>query len=108
MQLADPFLDRRPQRQQPSDASNNHRDRVHVEAAHLLDACRHCRGTRQTGGFRRGQLPADRVKQERARAAGRVEHTLRQRVGQCPRRYLGSQPIRRVILAEVMALGRVD
>jgi hypothetical protein len=40
--------------------------------------------------------------------ASRVEHALRQRVGQCSGRNLGGQPIRRVILAEVVALSRVD
>jgi hypothetical protein len=108
MQFADPFLDGRAQRQQPSDPSNYDRDRVHVEAAHLLDAGRHRRASRQTGGIRRRQLAADRVKQERARAAGRVKHTLRQRLGEGARRYFESQPIRCVILAKVMSLSGVD
>ncbi len=80
---------------------------MHVQAPHLLNAGGDCRGTRPFGGFRSGELKTDRVKQECARAAGRVEHPLRQRIGQRPSGDFGRQPIGDVIFAEVVALGRV-
>ena len=51
-------------------------------------------GTRSSGCFGRGKLPADRVKQKRARTAGRIEHALRQRLGQRASDDFSRQPVR--------------
>jgi hypothetical protein len=81
---------------------------VHIEAAHLLDARGDYFCSRPPGDLRGGQLQPDRVKQERARAACWVEHPLGQRIGQCPSRDFGRQPIRRVVFAKIVPLGGID
>jgi hypothetical protein len=48
------------------------------------------------------------MKKEGARSAGRVQHALGQWSGQRMRDDLGCQPIRCVILAQIVALRRVD
>ncbi len=56
-----------------------------------------------------GEEVPDRVKQERARAAGRIEHPLLDRRGRRRRRtILRGEPVRRVVLAEPVPLVAVD
>jgi hypothetical protein len=61
--------------------------------------------TRLTG---RIQVSANRVEQERARSAAGVDDALLQRLVHRRSHDLGSEPIRRVVLAEAMALLAVD
>ena len=99
---------RRHERQQVGDAREDDGDGVDVDAGDLLDRpARRCRGC-QPRGLRGGEHGAHQMEQEGAGAAGRVHHALFERRIHGSRHHACGEPVRGVVLAQVVAGFGVD
>ena len=81
---------------------------MHVQAAHLVRAGLQDAGAGPARRLPGGHQPAHGVEQEGAAAARRVQHALRQRRIDRSGDHAGGQPVRGVVLAQVVPLVRVD
>ena len=105
---AGPRRERGRERQQEGDAGDDDGDRMDVDPRHVLGRDARPIGGRQARvlGFR--EEAAYRVEQERAGAAGRVEHMLFERAIDDALHHLRGEPVGRVVFPEAMALVPVD
>ena len=95
------------QRQQVGDARDLHGHGMHVDPDHLVQAA--LQGGARVQPLRLGfrQQASQGVEQERAGAAGRVQHALLQRTLDSLRAHAGRQPVGRVVLAQVVPVLRI-
>ena len=98
----------RSQREQPRRPREDHRDRVDIDPGNLLARQRDRSSGCQSFDFCRRNQSAQRVEQESARTAGRIDHTLFERPFDHRRANPCREPVRCVIFAQIVTLSGVD